>query len=97
MLAERAKTPLEAVIVFLKVLVLDKVRVFLIDAVVGQVVEKICLCVFVGVLLACKSNKPFLVDVDAKRVDRGNAHIDSKVKFVPVDQQGVSDVALNDC
>ena len=38
---------------------------------------------------------PVLVEVDAKRVDAGDEHVEPEVELVPVDEKGVGDVALH--
>ena len=38
---------------------------------------------------------PVLVEVDAKRVDAGDEHVEPEVELVAVDEQRVGDVALN--
>lgn len=47
-----------------------------------------------GERTCCEPSKSFLVDKGFKGVDRGDGHVDSEVKFVPVQKQGVSKILL---
>ena len=45
--------------------------------------------------VASPPDHPVLVEVDAKRVDAGDEHVEPEVELVAVDEQRVGDVALN--
>ena len=45
--------------------------------------------------VASPPDHPVLVEVDAKRVDAGDEHVEPEVELVAVDEQRVGDVALH--
>ena len=46
-------------------------------------------------MFAPPPDHPVLVEVDAKRVDAGDEHVEPEVELVAVDEQRVGDVALD--
>lgn len=69
MLAERAQTPLESVIISLKVFILHEIIVLLVYGVICQMHIFIILVPFTAdVLLTGKSSQSFLVNIDTKRI-----------------------------
>ena len=87
MLAEGAQTPLETLVVRLQRLILDKVIVLLIYRIVCQVNIHVVFVDFVTyILLAGKSGKAFLVDIDAEGFKAGNDAINTQVELMTVDQ-----------
>ena len=47
------------------------------------------------IFFACKPAQSFLVNIDSKRIDWSNSHINSKVPLEAIDQQWIGDVLLN--
>lgn len=52
-----------------------------------------CGCI---IRLAGEACETFIVDIDAPGVQGGDEHVDPKVEFEPIDQEGVGDVATHD-
>ena len=67
---------------------------FLVDGVIGQVRVDVLqiLCV---ILLGGKPHQSFLINVYSQRIDRCNGDIDPQVPFVPVYQEWILDVLLD--
>lgn len=76
----------------------NEIGVFLIDAVVGEVLEPFVLAVVgAGVIfLRSKSGQPFLIDIDPQGVDSCDRNIDSQVELQPIDEEWVFDVVAHD-
>ena len=51
---------------------------------------------FLGVCLRSKPSQAFLIHIDFHWFVRGDQHVDSQVKFVPVDQKRIRDIFAND-
>ena len=64
MIAEGSKWPFIADIIFLRCLVLDKITVFFVDTVIGQMLELVVFCV-IRVAFWGKSCQSFLINVDS--------------------------------
>lgn len=50
-----------------------------------------------AVFFRCEARQSFFKNVDSKRVDAGHNDVNAKVKFVTVDEQGVTNVTWDDC
>ena len=48
------------------------------------------------ILFACKPTQPLLVDIDTKRVDRGDGDVNTKVPLEFVNEQRIRNVLLDD-
>ena len=92
MLAERTQRPLVAKIILFGCLVLNKLIILLVDRVVGQVHELVLLVDLLCVSITSESCKALLEDIDLHRLVAGNTDVNSKVKFVSVDQKWIRDV-----
>ena len=46
------------------------------------------------VLFACEAHQSFIIDVDAKRVDRGDGDVDAEVPFEAIDKDRFGDILL---
>ena len=47
------------------------------------------------VLFTCEAHQSFIVDVDAKWVDRGDGDVDAEVPFEAIDEERFGDVLLH--
>ena len=74
------------------ILVEHEVVVLLVDAVVGQVLELVVLVHVAAVALRSKPSQSLLEHIDLQRFIASYKHVDSQVKFVTVDKQGIGDV-----
>lgn len=96
MLTECRKTPLEAKVIMLGLLVLNEVIVLLINRVISQMHVPIILVEFCSVSLGSETCETFLVNVKSQRFVASNHNINSQVKFVAVDKQWIGDIPRND-
>ena len=74
------------------ILVKHEVVVLLVDAVVGQVLELVVLVHVAAVTLRSKPSQSLLEHIDLQRFIASDKHVDSQVKLVTVDKQGIGDV-----
>ena len=96
MIAEGSEGPLETNVVLLSILILNKLRILLIDRVVGQVHILVVFVELGGVLFGGESGQAFLVDVDPQRLIARHDYVDSQIELVSIDEKRVSDVARDD-
>ena len=88
------QTPLVAVVTLVEGFVLLEGLRLLVDAVVRQVRVQVFACrhFLLVVRLRSKPGKTLVVDVDPKRVDTGQKHINPEVELVLVDEKWVRNV-----
>lgn len=77
-------------IIRFKVFILNEVVVFLVNGVIREmyilVVLPTLLTAPTDVLFASKSRQTFFIDVNAKGLQRSNDHVNSQIKFMPINQ-----------
>jgi hypothetical protein len=95
MLAKGTQTPFKAEIIMLRIIILDKIFILLVNRVVGQVHILIIFVKLGSVCLGCKSCKAFLVNVEPERLVACHHNVDSEVELVPIDEERVGHVPRN--
>ena len=96
MVTECSERPFEAVVVLFQILILNEVVVFLVDTIIGELVEQIGFGVFHRVGFTGKPHEAFLVNVEPEGLVRCHTDVYSKVKLVTIDKQRVRYVSLDD-
>lgn len=100
--SQSRQTPLRPRIILHRIRVILIVRIVLVQAIIGQVhillllEAEIPMGAALRILLRRKASQTVLVYVDAKRIYRGESHIDTQIKFVSVNEQWIGDVFADD-
>ncbi len=91
--SQRSETPFASKIflIFRRFL---KFGVFFVDTVIGQMLEFSTFGIFGQVIidLSCKPGQTLLIHINPQGVNAGYGHVDSQIKFEPVDEQRVVNI-----
>lgn len=95
MVTKCRQRPLKPIVVFLQILVLNKIMVFLIDTVVCELIKEVCLYVSHRIWFTGKPHQPFLINIKSERLVRCHANINPKIELMSIDKEWVRNVPLN--
>ena len=93
MLTECGKTPFKSEVIVLSTFVLNKIIVLLVYRVIGEVHVFIVFIELGCIGLGSKSGQAFFVYIYSKRLVACHDHVDSEVKFIAVNEEGIGDVS----
>lgn len=86
MSAKCSQRPLVAEVILFTIFVLDKLIIFLVDTVVGEMHVLIVFVNLGGVSLTSKSCQTLLENIDSQWLIAGDEDVDSQIKFMTVNK-----------
>lgn len=92
MFRQRPQRPLMAQIVLLRIIILHKLLIFLINRIIRQIRKLVLLALIDIIRLRGEPPQAFIVDIHAQGVEGRHEHVQPQVEFEAVDQKGVLDV-----